>query len=91
MLCCMRTTVRLDDGLLRDAKALAARQGRTLTSLIEDGLREQLARATTGSDRKKVKLPTFKGGGLRPGVDLDDNASVREALDEGVPLEKRRW
>jgi hypothetical protein len=91
MFCCMRTTVRLDDSLLRDAKALAARQGRTLTSLIEDGLREQLARTSPGSERRPVTLPTFEGGGLRPGVDLDDNAAVREALDEGVPLEKRRW
>jgi hypothetical protein len=91
MLRWMRTTIRLDDDLLRDARALAARQGRTLTSLIEDGLREQLARTSPEAPRNRVKLPTFQGGGLRPGIDLDDNAAVREALDEGVPLEKRRW
>ena len=37
----MRTTVRLDDDLLREAKRVAAEEGRTLTSLLEDGLREQ--------------------------------------------------
>ena len=31
----MRTTVRLDDDLLRQAKALAPRTGRTLTAVIE--------------------------------------------------------
>lgn len=86
----MRITVRLNDELLKEAKALAARQGRTLTSLIEDGLREQLARPPAGSERKRVDLPTFKGGGLRAGVDLDDSAALRRVLDEGVPLDKRR-
>lgn len=90
MLRCMRATIQLDDSLLRDAKALAARQGRTLTSLIEAGLRDQLARASTPQAPGPKALPTFKGGGLRPGVDLDDNAALRGLLDAGLPLDKRR-
>jgi hypothetical protein len=86
----MRTTVRLDDDLLRDAKALAARRGRTLTSLIEDGLREQLLRAEQSPRRREAKIPTWSGGELRPGVDLDDNAATWDLLDEGVPLDKLR-
>ena len=39
----MRTTVSLDDALLADANALAARTGRTLTQVTEDSLREALA------------------------------------------------
>jgi hypothetical protein len=38
----MRTTVRLDEALLRAAKIKAAKEGRTLTSLLEDGLRQVL-------------------------------------------------
>jgi hypothetical protein len=53
----MRTTVRLDDDLPRQAKALAGRTGRTLAAAIEDGLREALARLP-------IALPTFKGKGL---------------------------
>jgi len=88
----MRTTVRLEDQLMRDAKALAARQGRTLTSLIEEGLRERLSRAEPGEPRQPIELPTFRGGGgLRPGVNLDDNAATLEMLEEGLPLERRRW
>ena len=34
----MRTTVRLDEGLLREAKAAASRKGETVTALIERGL-----------------------------------------------------
>jgi hypothetical protein len=79
----MRTTVRLDDDLLRQAKALAARTGRTLTAVIEDGLRETLARHRRRQERPAVALPTFKGKGLRPGVDLDDTAGLFDILDGG--------
>ncbi len=77
----MRTTVRLDDDLLREAKQFAARTGRTLTAVIEDALREMLARRGTRPRRTRVKLPTFKGRGLRPGVDLDDAASLLDLMD----------
>jgi len=77
----MRTTVRLDDDLLRQAKALAARTGRTLTAVIEDGLREALARNRRRQERPRVALPTFKGKGLQPGVDLDDTAGLLDIMD----------
>ena len=80
---CMRTTVRLDDVLLADAKTAAARSGRTLTQVIEDALREALARRTsTGAPGAPVALPTFAGRGLQPGVDLDSTASLLELMDE---------
>jgi hypothetical protein len=79
----MRTTVRLDDDLLRQAKALAARTGRTLTAVIEDGLREVLARDDRHQERPPVALPTFKGNGLQPGVDVDDTADLLDILDGG--------
>ena len=86
----MRTTIRLDDELLKEAEALAARTGRTLTSLIEDGLREQLLRAEDAAERGEVEVPTWGGRQLRPGVDLDDNAATWELLDEGVPIDRLR-
>lgn len=87
----MRTTLNIDDDLLRNAKETAARHDRTLTAVVEDALRESLARRRTATRRPAVELPTFHGeGGLMPGVDLDDNAGLRALLDEGVPLEQRR-
>jgi hypothetical protein len=68
----MRTTARLDDVLLREAKRAANETGRTLTQVIEDALRESLARRKGPKAIQKVVLPTFKGDGLMPGVDLDD-------------------
>ncbi len=78
----MRTTIRLDDDLLRDAKAAAVASGRTLTSLIEDALREALSRRDARDSRAAVELPTFKGGGgLQPGVDLDDSAALLDLME----------
>jgi hypothetical protein len=77
----MRTTIRLDDNLVREAKVVAARTGRTLTAVIEDALREALSRHKTQSARPRPTLPTFKGKGLRPGVDLDDTAGLADIID----------
>jgi hypothetical protein len=77
----MRTTIRLDEELLKDAKRAAADSGRTLTQLIEDSLREKLARSRETKKRKKVVLPTFKGNGLQPGVDLDDSAALLDLME----------
>lgn len=87
-----RTTVRLAPELLRAAKKKAAEDGRTLTSLIEEGLRAQLQAPV--SDRKnqtKFTLPVSKAtGGARPGVDLTRTSELLEMLDEDLPFEKRR-
>lgn len=76
----MRTTVRLDDHLLRSAKAHAAKTGRTLTSVIEEGLRLALTVEEPATDGKPYRVAAFSSP-LRPGVDLDSNASTLEAKD----------
>ena len=81
MLLCMRTTVRLDDRLLAEAKKHAAETGRTLTAVLEDALRETLARRSPRVKRKPVRLKTVKGDGLRPGVDLDDSAALFDLME----------
>lgn len=78
----MRTTIRLHDDVLAQAKQLAARTGRTLTAVIEDALRHEFASL---DDRRraprKVELPSFDGGGLQPGVNLDSNAELLELME----------
>ena len=82
----MRTTIRLDDQLLREAKSLAAETGVTLTSVIADALRETLARRAHQPERRPIRLPTMPGG-LLPGVDLDDSASLLDLMEasDGSP------
>jgi hypothetical protein len=77
----MHTTIRLDDDPLRQAKALAAQTGRTLSTVIEDGLPEAVARHRRRQERPPVALRTVKGKGLRPGVDLDNTAGLLDILD----------
>lgn len=80
MLLCMRTTIMINDDLFRKAKAAAATEGRTLTSLIEDALRDRLA--PKEAPRKRIVLPTFRGNGVRAGIDLSNNAALRDLMDE---------
>ena len=78
----MRTTIRLDEELLTRAKAYASRSGRTLTRVIEDALRVLLERAEPSKRSKPFKIVPFKGGGgLLPGVDLDDSASLLDIME----------
>jgi hypothetical protein len=79
----MRTTVRLDDRLLREAKQLAARSGRTLTAVIEDALRAMLA-LRDAPPKKRVRLKTVGGRGTAPGVDLDDSAGLLDVMERGA-------
>ena len=90
MLLCMRTTVRLNEKLLADAKKLAVDTGRTLTQVIEDSLRMALNQRNERKKAKPIKLHTFKGGkGLQPGVDLSNNAAVQDLMDEYDGLFRR--
>lgn len=77
----MRTTVTIDDDLLRQAKVAAASTGRTLSDVVTDGLRVLLAHHED-PERNQVRLPTFGGGGLQPGVDLEDKDGLAAVLDE---------
>jgi hypothetical protein len=77
----MRTTIRFDEQLLIQAKKLAAERGATLTALLEDALRETLARRKSPQRRSKLRLTTFGRGGVQPHVDLDDAASLLDRME----------
>ena len=82
MLWNMRTTVRLDPHLMRAAKKLAADSHRTLTAVIEDALREVIAR-TQSTARPPIDLPiSRRGGGVMPGVDLIKTSTLLDPLEK---------
>jgi len=79
----MRTTVRLDDALLRQAKKEAQNRQETLTALIEQGLRLVLAQSKPSRARKRYSVPVSSaGGGVLPGVDLNDSAGLLDILED---------
>ena len=82
MYLCMRTTIRIKDDLLKRAKKRAADEGRTLTSLVEEGLVLTLSKAKAGR-RKRIELPVSKAtGGVLPGVDLNLSSDLEEVMNE---------
>lgn len=79
----MRTTVRLDEGLLLAVKEYARQGNRTVTSVLEEALRRLLADAERPRAAESVSLPvSTAAGGLLPGVDLDDSAALADLMDE---------
>jgi hypothetical protein len=85
-----RTTVRLPEDLLKRAKRKAAAQGRTLTSLIEDGLRLVIAgnRKVAKGERVMPRVSAATGGPA-PGVDLTDFSALQE-IDDMEYLERMK-
>ena len=49
--------------------------------MIEDALREVLARQQARLDHDPVRLTTVAGHGLQPGVDLDDSAALLSLME----------
>lgn len=78
----MRTTVRLNENLLREAKLAAAESGRTLTALIEEALREKLEHRARHAGKERITLPVdHSGGGILPGVDLNNSAALLDLME----------
>lgn len=85
----MRTTLSISDELLLAAKRRARNRGLTLGELVNDALRRELS--DDGSESAAPEVPVFRRGtGPRPGIDLNSNRSLIEALDEGTDLDRRR-
>lgn len=80
MIVCMRTTLDLDDVLMRRAKTLAARQGTTLTAVMERALHDLLDDAERDEDGFTLELPVVTGRAL-PAVDITDRDALFEAME----------
>ena len=79
----MKTTLDINDELLTKAKELSARERKSLTALIEEGLRLRLRPPRRKARASSRVLPVFRGkGGLVPGVNPRSNRSMLEAADD---------
>ena len=77
----MRTTISISDSLLELAKKASRERRATLGEVIEEALRTSLTPRPKSSAKKRPSLVTFKGSGLREGVDLDSSAALLEVMD----------
>lgn len=76
----MRTTLNLDDQLLIYAKHQAVEERISLAHVIENALRESLAKPR--AKRETIRLVTASGPGVKPGVDLDNGRSLLDIMDD---------
>ncbi|MCC7491328.1 MAG: CopG family transcriptional regulator [Fimbriimonadaceae bacterium] len=76
----MRTTIEVDDELLRQARELAAQRRLPLRVVLGDALREGLVVALTCTEPTAGRSPV-QSLGLRPGINLDNIHEVLAYLD----------
>lgn len=78
----MRTTLRVDEGLLNEAKLRAKREKKTVGAVVNEALRVGLFFGNRDSLEESVQaLKTFGGDGLQAGVDLHDTAGLLERME----------
>jgi hypothetical protein len=77
----VKTTLNLDERLLARAKALALREGTTLTAIVEQSLRARLAPRPRTATPGEFDLPSVKGT-APPNVDITDREAVFDVLDD---------
>lgn len=75
----MKTTLTIDDQVMRELKSEAARQGTTMSELVETALRRLLSSPAKATEVQP--LPTFHGG--RELVDISDREALYRVFDEG--------
>jgi hypothetical protein len=73
-----RTTFRIDEELLALAKAMAARQHRSLNSVMEEALRRMLEIEHNIQIRPYVDLPTFSSPALTDATPAGLKASLEQ-------------
>ena len=76
----MRTTLNLDDRLLRAAREKAAREGTTLTKVVEHALAAALTERRPREKPFKLRWKARKGRFLG-GVDIADRDALYEVME----------
>ena len=86
----MKVTVDIGPYLIEEAKDVAAESGKSLDEVISDALCESLnTRRANQQAPRNGKMPTWPGGRVRPGVDLDSNAELLELMESERDSERR--
>jgi hypothetical protein len=79
----MRTTVNIDDPILKELKAIQQKEGKTLGRLISDLLAQALG------ERKSAKLstraPVWISRAMGARIDLADREALYDAMDKQSP------
>ena len=79
----MRTTIDIDDAILKEVKRLQAKQGKSLGRMVSDLLAQSLAQA----DKPPARAPGFRWTArpMKARMDLSDKHALLDAMDDAVP------
>ena len=77
----MRTSIDIDNAILCEAKKFALDSHKSFGTIVEDALRVMLVKKNSKEKLKKISLVTCNGKGLNHGVDLDNNKSLLDIMD----------
>ncbi len=78
----LKTTLNLNDHILRRAKRHARRRGTTLTRFVEDALRAKLMDDSRGPPDFRLVLKAVRGH-APPNVDISDREALYDVIDQG--------
>ena len=78
----MKTTIEIPDPLLKEARRLMAKEGSTLRSLVEEGLRRVMTERQRAKPFKLRKV-SVRGKGLQPALSGASWQQIRDAAYEG--------
>ena len=76
----MKTTLNIDDRVMQRLREAAARQGRTMSELVEAGLRRVLEESEDGGDQVREPLPQWQSGGAH--VDVANRDALHDRMDQ---------
>lgn len=85
----MRTTLTIDDALLRQLRQKALDSGKPFKQVVNDTLLAGLVQSAP-RPREPYRCPTFSVGALAPGVDFTKANRLAAALEDEALMEKLR-
>lgn len=79
----MGTTISISDEMLEEVKRVSHERRTTVGKVIEDSLRITLkSREKCAETRPSRPLVTFRGKGVRPGVNVNDSSDLLRVMEE---------
>jgi hypothetical protein len=81
MICIMRTTITLDERLMSQLKRRAAKQGTSVSKLVEQAVRLFVRTPRAPAESPTFELITFGAGGRFSQRNLDKTSALLEADD----------
>jgi len=79
----MKTTIELSDSILRETKKAAKKKGTTMREIVETALRYYLRRLKEKQPEYRFENHSFKGEGVRDGIQEGKWEDFRSAIYEG--------